>query len=553
MNKSLTIKSIDEIKRKKVKMNFSEEFLKGLMTLLVKDNKFRTLKTLRNTQRLISILDEKSFDKESDGWARLSVISLTVDAILEHNISGTLLKSYVKDNYPSPELVDSYFEESESTNLTDGEITYVLSTLSDRLAWSCVVSLKNTIQDVLDAMDDRNITYKEKMDSLTSIASAIQLIQREASAEISSSNMFSLRCDKFDEIMDSVMIKLQTLSKCYVTGIKRLNSILGGGFLSNRLYCYVAFPGKGKSIMLLKAAIDIKKYNHIEPDDPNKTPAILLLTTENEISESVGRLFNMAVSDEEITSFDTDTVKDMMKSQGGLTIDKDGSNMDIIMKYYKINAISASDMYTIIDDLENDGYEIKVLIVDYLKRIRSVDKAYDEKQKLKNVTNELKALAVDLGIPVITAHQLNRTSASVVDNALQSNKTDVTRLIGRDAIGDAWEINENCDWICIINQEISCDDEQFMAFKMLKRRYKSLENNLANQGINYFAHPFDKYNKIKLIDDLNNNKSLSLASLGGNAVDVTMNTNRGKTEFDDSKIKEAFSVVDFTNDEGLQL
>ena len=41
----------------------------------------------------------------------------------------------------------------------------------------------------------------------------------------------------------------------------------------------------------------------------------------------------------------------------------------------------------------------------------------------------------------ITAQQLNRSGASVVDAALQANKEDVTRLIGRDAIAGAWEIN----------------------------------------------------------------------------------------------------------------
>lgn len=41
----------------------------------------------------------------------------------------------------------------------------------------------------------------------------------------------------------------------------------------------------------------------------------------------------------------------------------------------------------------------------------------------------------------ITAQQLNRSGASVVDAALQANKEDVTRLVGRDAIAGAWEIN----------------------------------------------------------------------------------------------------------------
>lgn len=41
----------------------------------------------------------------------------------------------------------------------------------------------------------------------------------------------------------------------------------------------------------------------------------------------------------------------------------------------------------------------------------------------------------------MTAQQLNRVAASVVDAALQAKKEDVTRLVGRDGIAGAWEIN----------------------------------------------------------------------------------------------------------------
>lgn len=41
----------------------------------------------------------------------------------------------------------------------------------------------------------------------------------------------------------------------------------------------------------------------------------------------------------------------------------------------------------------------------------------------------------------ITAQQLNRTASSVVDAALQNKKEDVTRLVGRDGVAGAWEIN----------------------------------------------------------------------------------------------------------------
>ena len=76
-----------------------------------------------------------------------------------------------------------------------------------------------------------------------------------------------------------------------------------------------------------------------------------------------------------------------------------------------------------------------------MKRIRPAEKGTSEKEELKNITNELKCLATYFDIPVITAQQLNRVAATVVDAALQAKKEDVTRLIGRDGVAGAWEID----------------------------------------------------------------------------------------------------------------
>ena len=82
-------------------------------------------------------------------------------------------------------------------------------------------------------------------------------------------------------------------------------------------------------------------------------------------------------------------------------------------------------------------------VIDDLKRIKPAEKSLNEKEELKNITNELKTIAIEYDIPVITAQQLNRTSASVIDAAIEAKKEDITRLIGRDGVGSAWEVRLN--------------------------------------------------------------------------------------------------------------
>ena len=109
---------------------------------------------------------------------------------------------------------------------------------------------------------------------------------------------------------------------------------------------------------------------------------------------------------------------------------------------------------------------------------------------------------------------MNRSSATVVDSALQNNKEDVTRLVGRDGVSGAWELMENSDWVCIINPETKSDTkEPYLTFKMLKRRYRSSDENSKRRNMDYFNHPFEVGNEIKLIDDVDLDKSLSIESL----------------------------------------
>ena len=252
--------------------------------------------------------------------------------------------------------------------------------------------------------------------------------------------MFSLEDDIFDQVIEDSVTKLKDRNRIFVTGIQRWNTILAPGYLSKRLYTYLAFPGKGKSTILLKSAIDIRKYNpNIQTKDPDKRPAVLFLTLENDIPETIERLYNMAIDSDDIRNYTPKQIKKKIR-QGGFKLSGD-NNIDIIIKEYKNRELDTNDLYTLIQDLADDGVEVITLIVDYLKRIRPAEKADSEKTELKNITNELKELAKFFDIPVITAQQLNRTSASVVDAAIQAKKEDVTKLVGRDGIAGAWEIN----------------------------------------------------------------------------------------------------------------
>lgn len=128
------------------------------------------------------------------------------------------------------------------------------------------------------------------------------------------------------------------------------------------------------------------------------------------------RLFNMNVCPDDIRGFTPKQVIKMMKEQGGFTLTED-NDVDIVIKYFDNRSIDTMYLYTIIDDLADQNKEVVCLILDYIKRIKPAEYAKDEKEELKNITNELKTLANEYDIPCITAHQLNRAGASAVNIA----------------------------------------------------------------------------------------------------------------------------------------
>lgn len=148
----------------------------------------------------------------------------------------------------------------------------------------------------------------------------------------------------------------------------------------------------------------------------------------------------------------------------------------------------------------------------------------------------------------ITAQQLNRVASSVVDAALQAKKEDVTKLIGREGVAGAWEIIENSDFVCVLNQEVKTETlELFMTFKLLKRRYRSSDENERMRKLDYFNQPYEPGNEIKLIDDVELERPLMMLGMS-NQMTALEDMKRGKknaVEREEKMNKNIYHMMEF--------
>ncbi|MDD3172080.1 MAG: DnaB-like helicase C-terminal domain-containing protein [Herbinix sp.] len=498
-----------------------------------KEQRAVTKKSLGNLYRLLKMTDEKIYIGKPELEERLNFCIKSLESILEAKMvtRGAIIENIREINNNIQDNIIDNIPRYERLNLD--EIRFINRMIEDRLKFSFVETICPRITSLLETKESGAFKSYAEISNALLDACKEYVNKCRAIVSLEDVNEFSLADDSFVQTIEKVISNLNDPSKILYTGIRALNTLLSPGYLSGRLYTYLGLPGGFKSGLLLKSAIDIRKYNkNIVLKDPSKTPCVLLITMENTVEESVERLFNMTVgSESSMADMTTKQVVKTLKVDGEMNFEGNG-DCDLRIRYYPNMSISTDDIYNIIDDLSDSGYEVIGLILDYIKRIRPSRRSKDEKEELKNVTNELKSIAVHYNIPVITAHQLNRESARIVDTAELHNKSDATNELGRTHTGSAWEVIENSDFACIINlvsvkqpskKKTDEDTSQFyLTFKRVKIRYKPM------QVSNIFSHPFEFGNRIKLLDDVNLKESLSIINVN-NDMSGTERNEKNKT------------------------
>ena len=293
------------------------------------------------------------------------------------------------------------------------------------------------------------------------------------------------------------------------TGIQAINRSLNGGFENDRCYIYLGLPGEGKSSTLLNLTLQIKGNNKdIVTKDPTKRPTILFLTMENTLNETLERVFSILVSDDDISEFGGHKEIMQLLRQNGLGVYND-SPIDIEFRYVPSNSVDTDYLYTIYDEMSANGQEVVCLVQDYIKRIRPRDfklMGGDMRIALGAVVDEFKEFAVAKHIPVITASQLNRDAAKIIDEGRKSSEADLVRKVGRANIGESTLITENADSAFILVPEDGADGRKYLGMANAKKRFKT-------QSSQFFYLPYSKERPLELLQDIHLAEPLSKLSL----------------------------------------
>lgn len=469
--------------------------------------------------RLLEVLDFKQYQYNQDILDRLNLLKVLSQGICEDHISDdSVLMSYIREKLDgADEIIKSV--NFEKNQITDSECKIMNKFINERLQYIYIYQVKDEIIKELSVFDNIGFTsYYDVVNTLKEKLSKLLVKLQNISAPDELIRQFNFSGDQFIDLLTQVVNKAKKPSTVLMTGIRQLNAILSPGFQSGRMYTFLGGTGRFKSGTLWNITDQIRQFNpQIKPVENGMRKVLLFVTMENTIYETIIRLFDMYnPGAKDIKEMEVDEVAKILREEGHF-IFTDDSGIDIEMRYYSDLEIATSNLYTLIQELADQGKQVIALILDYILKLNSdKDNHGDERVRISFAGRELKALAQYYDIPVITAMQINREGNSILEATMQDNKEDIGRFIGNSYIGQCWDLVQESDWVCFINLEMQkSTGKWFLSFKRTKIRGK--KDPLA---LDYFNHPFVNNNGIRLEPDVNKPEPISVISLASDLVSI---------------------------------
>lgn len=256
----------------------------------------------------------------------------------------------------------------------------------------------------------------------------------------------NLGLDYFED-PEARLKRLQATGALIPTGWWRLDELLGGGLNRKEMTIFAAPSGVGKSITMSNIARNLtkRKLNGVY---------ISLELAEEVVAKRFDSMFTGIGQ--------LDILKDITKTSIEIISQREGHGR-LFIKRMPEGSTTAAHIRAYLKEFEMlHGFLPDFLVVDYLDIMGSIQKVSVENQFIKDkaVAEELRAIANDYNLIMITASQLGR-SAQQVETADQLNQGNIA--------GGISKINTTDNLIAIIQTDQMRAKREYM-FKMLKTR-----------------------------------------------------------------------------------
>ncbi len=237
--------------------------------------------------------------------------------------------------------------------------------------------------------------------------------------------------------------------------IDELNKITGGGLPRKTLSVIAATTGAGKSLAMC----------HIAARAFMKDKKVLYITmemAEERISERI---------DANLLGIDLDDLGRLSMQDYTKRIQRvlEHTQGQLIVKEYPTASASVTNFRALLNELRlKKGFVPDLVLVDYINICTSARfkaHAVNSYQYVKAIAEELRGLAIEFNLPIISATQLNRQGLDNSD-------------VGMGEVSESHGLAMTVDalWVMIRSEEL--DDQNLVMFKQLKNRFSDIASML---------------------------------------------------------------------------
>ena len=220
-----------------------------------------------------------------------------------------------------------------------------------------------------------------------------------------------------------------TLKDKFTSGFPKIdNALAGGGLQRGEIYSWIGLPGKGKSLALVKAAVENVKNNK----------KVLYITIEMDwvgicqrfTSQFTELPYNFLLNNKE-------QILDLMHLH---VKDQDDKNL-LVVKQFPSGSIDVNDIRSFISQLHLYGYNPDMVIVDYVGEMKDTPNIPSWESKYR-IMRDLRGLAMEYNFCCLTCIQPSKSAAEI----------DSSGFIDEGNIGGSFDQFKPLDGLWSINQ-----------------------------------------------------------------------------------------------------
>lgn len=408
-----------------------------------------------------------------------------------------------------PELTDKWFSEYDTKQIVNKIIEFntKYSNLPNAIELKRMITDEKTLKvfdDVL-AIDDNQVNTPYLMGEIEEFvrkklllnqATKIQQyanggVQKESFTDnIADAEAFTfddnIGFDFFSEAQ-RLYEDANTKEVIFKSGLKTLDDLIGGGFHEKSLSLIMSSTNVGKTLIMCALTTNFVLHGY-------RVLYVTFEDSENKIATRIAQnMFDITQSQYKVMSRD-DFAKAFTKAKSIAGGDK------LIIKEYPEGTVNALQIEALIKDLKDKKKFVPdVLVVDYIGCMIPNGKPnpnLNSNSLLTLAAQQIRALGMKYGFPVISASQTNRGGYNTAEISLSD-------------AADSFGQNMKADAVFAVTQTPEMKDQGMYQVQLLKTRYGNQRGQLVTIGVNV---------EKQRIYDLNN--SASVAARTQNIVDT---------------------------------